>query len=311
METRVAKFFHVCVVVAVMFALAATGLMSCAKKNGVLAEIVLTPSSPSVAIGYSLQLAAQGVLSDGVAYYITSLTWSSSDPGIAQVDANGVVTAGTVTGIVTITATEHDSHKNITGSIDLEVASIKSIAVTPANPGMAINTAHQFHAMATLSNGATQDLTSCLASALTWTTSPLGVATVASTPGVLGSGVVTAGTVIGQTSITVIDLISNLSGSTPLIVTSTPLASIAVAFSDPAITSLTTGSNQQLIATATYADSSQMDRTLSMTWSSSNLDMATVSDSGLVSTLTATGTVTITATDPITARAGNIVLSIN
>jgi uncharacterized protein YjdB len=72
-----------------------------------------------------------------------------------------------------------------------------------------------------------------------------------------------------------------------------------------------TGSSLQLIATAAYADATQMDRTLSMTWSSSNPDLASVSDSGLVSALTATGTVTITATEPISAKAGNIALTIN
>jgi len=311
MEPRVARFFHVCIVVVAVIALTAIGLMSCGGKNGVLSEIILTPSTPSVAIGYSLQLVAQGVLTDGVTYYMTSLTWSSSNPGIARVDANGLVTAGTVTGKVTITATENDSHKYITGSAELEVAPIQSIAVAPAKPGMAINTAHQFHAVATLSNGATHDLTSCLTSSLIWATSLPEVATVVSTPGVAGSGVVTAGTVTSQTTITVTDTRSNISGFTLLTVTSTPLTSIAVTASNPALTSLMTGSSLQLIATAAYADATQMDRTLSMTWSSSNPDLASVSDSGLVSALTATGTVTITATDPISAKAGNIALTIN
>jgi len=311
METRTVKPLHVYLVVAAAVALIVIGLLSCSKKGGVLTEIVITPSSPSVASGYSLQLAAQGVLSDGVTYYMTYLTWSSSDTTIAQVDADGLVTAGTGTGIVTITATENDSHKYITGRIELEVASIQSLTVTPANAGMAISTTYQFTATATLSNGATQDLTSCVTSSLTWTTSSSDIATVASTPGESGSGIVTAGTVTGQTYIIATDVISNISGSTQLTVTDTALTSIAVAITDSSVTSLTTGSSQQLTATATYEDATTLDRTSSMTWSSSDTAMATVSDSGLVTTLDATGTVTITATDPITAIAGTLELTIN
>lgn len=321
METRVARFLRISIVVAVVFALAATGLMSCNPKGGVLSEIVITPSAPSVARGYSLQLAAQGVLTDGLTYYMTSLTWASSDTSIATVDDNGLVTAGTATGIVTITAMENDSHQNITGTVQLDVGTIQSIAVTPANPGMAISTAYQFYAVATLLSSdetytTTQDLTSCATSSLTWTTSSADYATVASTPGVAGSGIVTALTITGLdvTYITATDIISNISWSTPLTITDTALSSIAVTITDTTVTSLTAGLEQQLTATATYGDATTLDRTTSMTWTSSDDTLATMSTVtiGLVTAGTTTGTtVTITATDPITGIAGTLDLTIN
>lgn len=322
MSTRAKKILYVCIAAAAVIAIT-MGLMSCGGKNGVLSEIVITPSTPSVASGYSLQLGAQGVLSDGVTYYMTSLTWTSLEPGIATVDSKGLVTAvsGT-TGIVTITATENDSHKNITGSVQLEVASIQSIAVTPVNPGMAVGTAYQFHATATLSNGATQDLTSSPTYSLTslnWTSQYPDVATVLTpTPGVVFGGLVTTTTVTGQmypTAIKATDLITGVFGSTPLTVTDTPLASIAVSIaSDPTVTTVTTGSSPQLVATATYGDLTTLDRTTSMTWSSSDTALATMSTittGCLVTYGTTTGTVTITATDPITGKAGSLALTIN
>ncbi|MFZ1037284.1 MAG: DUF3443 family protein [Smithella sp.] len=82
--------------------------------------------------------------------------------------------------------------------------------------------------------------------------------------------------------------------------TSTPtvtLASIAVTPANPRIL-LETATTQQFIATGTYSDSTTKDITTSVTWSSSNTNVATISNTsgsnGLAAFLT-TGATTITA----------------
>jgi len=91
----------------------------------------VTPADASIAMGTTLDLTATGILSDSTNRDMTaSVTWSSSDPGVATI-SNGVATAQGV-GVTTITATQG----NISYETTLTVtdAVLVSIAVTPTNP---------------------------------------------------------------------------------------------------------------------------------------------------------------------------------
>jgi uncharacterized protein YjdB len=314
MKIKFAEILHVSVVVTVL-AIVAIGFVSCGEKSH-LTEIVITPSDTGMAIGTSLQLTGTGVLSNGVTFLESFLTWTSSNPDIATVDSTGLVTApsataGAVTGTITITATETDSHTYVSGSTTVTVCTVSAIAVTPVNPSMAISTTYQFTATATLSQlstgvSPTQNVTSYM----TWTSSNTDVATVDTT------GIVTAGSVTGTATITATQGDSILvPGDTPIVaetlltVTDTALSSIAVTAENDT-TSITTGSTLQLTATGTYADATTTVITSSMTWSSSDTTIATVDTAGLVSAV-GPGTATLTATDPITAVAGSIDITVN
>jgi hypothetical protein len=72
----------------------------------------------------------------------------------------------------------------------------------------------------------------------------------------------------------------------------TALTSIAVT---PAKPSITVGTNQQFTATGTYSDNSTQNLTNSVTWSSSNTSVSTITTGGFV-IATTTGSTTITAT---------------
>lgn len=314
MKKRFTNILHVYIVIVAVLAITAMGFMSCGTKSH-LTEIMITPSDTGMAIGTTLQLTGTGVLSDGVTFLESFLTWTSSNDAIATVDSTGLVTApsataGAVTGTITITATETDSHTNVSGSTTVTMCTVSAIAVTPVNPSMAVSTSYQFTATATLSplsSGVTP--TQIVTSYMTWTSSNLDVATVDST------GIVTAGSVTGiAATITATQGDSILfPGDTPLvaetvlIVTDTALSSIAVTADT---TSITTGSTQQLTATGTYGDATTVVITASMTWSSSDTTIATVDTGGLV-TAVSPGTATITATDPITAVAGSLDITVN
>ncbi len=158
-------------------------------------------------------------------------------------------------------------------------ASLVSIAVTPANPTIAVGAHQQFTATGTYSDGSHQDLTT----SATWTSTNPSVATVNSTG--LATGVGTGSTTIQAAS-------GAIYGSTGLTVTGAPvLVSIAVT---PANPSIVVGSQQQFAATGTYSDGSHQDLTNSATWSSSNPSVATINTSGLATGVSA-GTTTIQA----------------
>jgi uncharacterized protein YjdB len=313
MKLKFARVIHVCIFVIVL-AIVAIGFVSCGERSH-LSEITITPSDTGMAIGTSLQLTGTGVLSDGVTFLESFLTWTSSNPDIATVDSTGLVTApsftaGGVTGTITITATETASHTNVSGSTTVTMCTVSAIAVTPVNPSMAISTTYQFTATATLSqlsSGVTP--TQIVTSYMNWTSSNTDVATVDAT------GIVTAGSITGTATITATQGDAILvPGDTPIVadtvltVTDTALSSIAVTADN---TSITTGSTQQLTATGTYGDATTVVITASMTWSSSDTTIATVDPSTGIVTAVATGTATITATDPITAVSGSIDITVN
>ena len=70
----------------------------------VLRKLQVTPSNPSLPVGTRQQLRATGTYTDGSTADLTAaVTWSSSDPSVASVDANGLAT-GIAPGSATVTA---------------------------------------------------------------------------------------------------------------------------------------------------------------------------------------------------------------
>lgn len=295
--------------VVVLIIVAAIAFSSC-KNGGKLTSIIVTPGDITVIPGTSLQYQAQGHLSDNATYFLSSAIWSSSTPSVAHIDPTSgfVVSADTGTTLITVS----DPYSNFTGTTLLTVDLLSSVTVTPTLPSMTPGLTHQFTATGILAHGATQDLTS----RVTWTTSPdITIATVVSTPGVAGTGVVTSlatGTALIQAAIVTIatDMTSTTTivGSTMLTVTSLPLSSLAI---DPsaAIISLPTGT-QQFTVTGKLTDGTTPWQG-SAVWSSSNTAVATVDiNSGLATAGTTTGVTTITATDPITSLASSATLTV-
>ena len=92
MKLSVAKVIFVRIFVVAVLA-AAAGLISCSGENDELMKIEIFPDNPSIATKYTRQLLGTGTLSNGISYTMTILTWSSSDPGVADVSAFGLVTA--------------------------------------------------------------------------------------------------------------------------------------------------------------------------------------------------------------------------
>ncbi len=168
---------------------------------------------------------------------------------------------------------------------------ISALTVSPANPVIANGASVQFTTGATFSDGSVIPWTMVI-----WSSSNTGVATISNAAGSMGlaSSGAAGTTTIYATGIGHPDII----GTATLTVTNTPLVTIRVT---PANSVTAKGTTRQLTATGTFADGTTMNLTSSVIWSSSNADVASVSNAagsiGLA-TSTAVGSITIIAVDP-------------
>src|SRR5438445_193015 len=239
-----------------------------------VASVTVSPATASVAVGQTLQLTATPKDSTGTALTGRSVTWVSSNPGVATVSSNGLVTSGAV-GTATITATSEG--KAGSAAVTVTPVPVASVAVAPATASIRVAQTVQLTATPKDSAGGT-----LAGRTVTWRSGDTTVATVSP------SGLVT-GMAPGAASITATS--EGKSSTAAITVTPIPVAAVAVA---PATASLTVGQTAQL--TATPKDSAGTALTgRTVTWASSNTSMATVSSSGLVKGVAA-GPATITAT---------------
>ncbi|HKN57268.1 MAG TPA: Ig-like domain-containing protein, partial [Gemmatimonadaceae bacterium] len=257
------------------------------------ANLIVAEPSPAPVSTVSVSLAA-GSLSPGQTTQASaiprdannnvlagrSIAWTSSNTGVATVNASGVVSAVAVGSAQIIATSESKS-----GSATLTVAApppvpVASVSVTLAASSLTPGQTTQ--ATATTRDASNNVLTG---RAITWSSSNTGVATVSS------SGLVTA---IAVGSVQIVAACEGKSGAATLTVNNpTPIAVASVSVT-LANSSLTPGLTTQATATTRDANNNVLTgRTIA--WNSSNNALATVSASGLV-TAVAVGSVQITAT---------------
>lgn len=157
---------------------------------------------------------------------------------------------------------------------------IASITITPPAPSLLTGFKQQFTASATYVDGSTGVLKSPV-----WTTSNVNVLFIND------SGVATT---IAPGSATISASERSITGSTTVTITSSPLVSIEINPANPSIT-VSQGS-QQFSATGLFSDGTVTDITNGVSWSSSDLSIATISKTGLASAVGKAGTTTIQAT---------------
>jgi len=233
-----------------------------------LSSITITPVDQSIAKGTTLQLTAIGTFNDSSTQDLTTfVSWSSDHNEFAQV-SNTVGSQGLVTGTgqggpVTITATSGGTSGRTT--VTVSAATLSSIAITPADQSIAKGTTLQLTATGTFSDTNTQDLTT-LAS---WSSNLSGTAPVSNAVGTQGlvTGVVEGGPA------TVTATVGTVSGNTTVTVTALTLDFIEVLPHDPTISK---GTTIPLTAIAHYVGGSTQDITASVTWTSSNRQVAHV-----------------------------------
>ncbi|MCW8125219.1 Ig-like domain-containing protein [Microbulbifer halophilus] len=253
-----------------------------------LETIEVTPSNPSLAMGFQRQFTATGIFGDGSEQDLTELvTWSSSDTEIATI-GNEAGSKGLASGLAVGTTTIAASLGSISGDTTLTVtnAVLESIGVTPHNPTVAAGFDQQFTATGIFDDGTSQDLTT----QVTWASSDEGVATISNDDD--SEGLATA-EAEGTTAISA--SIDSISGEAEMTVTEAELESLQVTPTNPSVAK---GFDQQFTATGLFDDGTSLDLTTQVSWSSSSTSVATISnDSGSkgLATSVASGETTISA----------------
>jgi len=188
-------------------------------------------------------------------------------------EATGINAAGQITGNGAINGVIHAFRLTPVAPVTLS-----SVAVTPAAPTLQKGATQAFTATGTFSDGSTADLSN----RVSWSSSDTTVATIS--PAGLASALAPGTTTISATTV-------SASASTTVTVAVPTLSSIAVT---PAGATIRPGASQAFTATGTFSDGSTAGLT-TVTWSSSDTSVATVSSGGKVKAVRV-GTATITAT---------------
>ena len=245
-----------------------------------VASVVVTLPAPSLVVGQSQTAVATLKDQHGGVLTGRTISWHSSNTQVSSVDANGVVTAMSA-GSAMIAA----SSEGVSGDAALTVSpappvAVASVTVSPNAASMQAGATTQLSAVMKDANGNVLS-----GRTVTWSSSNTGAATVS------GSGLVT-GVAAGSSTITATS--EGRSGSSAVTVTAAPPAPVASVSVAPATATITIGGNQQLTATPRDASGNVLAGR-SVTWSSNNTGVATVSGSGLVSAVAA-GSASISAT---------------
>jgi uncharacterized protein YjdB len=249
--------------------------------SATLKSIAVTPASAVMAPASTLLFTATGTYSDGTTQNINdAVTWSSSATNVASITNYGQVT-GQSAGSATITAQQ--GSVSGTAAVVVTSSALKSLQISPASATVAEQTGVQFEAVGTFADNSTQNLSA----SVTWTSSPASVATVSNAASSKG---LATGVEPGSSTITA--LFAGLAAQATLSVTGATLDSITIG---PASADIALGESQQFTATGNFSDGSTENLTAQVTWTSSNVNVATINADGLASTA-GKGTTTITAT---------------
>ena len=254
-----------------------TGTATITVQPAPVASVTVSPPTLSLQVGQTGTLTATTRDASNNVLTGRTVTWSSSNTGVATVAPNGTVTA-VAAGSATITATSEG--KSGTAAVTVTAAPVGSVNVTPSSATVSVAFTTQLAATVRDVNGVT-----VTSASVTWSTSNALVAAVSQT------GVVT-GLLPGTATITATS--GGQSGTSAITVQLAPVATVTVS---PSQLNLRDRDGQRTgTLTATTRDA--LGNVLTgrvVTWSSSNTNVATVDQSGVV-TAQNKGSAIITAT---------------
>lgn len=173
--------------ISAMFDLVTSPTATLTVTQAVLGSIAVTPANQSIALGQTQPFTAIGTFSDNTTLDITtSVTWKSSDTGIAAI-SNSIGTKGLATAVAVGTTTVTADFSGITSNVAtlaVTPAKLVSITVSPASADISIasSTTKQFTATGTFTDGSAQNLTT----SVVWNSSDTEVATISNTSGFQG-----------------------------------------------------------------------------------------------------------------------------
>jgi len=250
--------------------------------------IAVTPADATIAERNLLRFSAVATFSDTTTQDLTDqVTWTTSDTRIATITSGGA-NAGLAQAFKKGAATISATVGTISGTARLTVrmASLQSIAITPASPSVPVGRTIPLRAIASYTGGLTVDVTEQAA----WSSGTPAIASVGASAGSYG---VATGASVGSANITA--AFGGKMGMTTLSVTAAVFDSVVVT---PFTANVAANATVQLTATAYLSDQTTQMVTTTASWMSSNTSAVTVSDAAMKGLChgVATGSSTITAT---------------
>ncbi|MCR5662774.1 MAG: Ig-like domain-containing protein [bacterium] len=230
-----------------------------------LVSLTITPANPEIAKGRSCQFVAMALYTDDTNLNVTSYAaWSSTEENVSVVSGGNA--SGKAVGTTVITATLDGMTSNEV-TLTVKEAEPDLITVTPASTSVPMGETVSFTATLVYSDRTTDDITG----EAVWASSAVSIATI-------DNAAETAGTArpvsAGDTNITA-SYAGLTSNAAKLTVTPAVLRSIQIT---PALTEAPKGVKVQYTAMGTYSDSTSCDITDTVVWSSSQEDIASISN---------------------------------
>lgn len=257
-----------------------TGTSAATITTALLQTITVTPLTASIATGQTQQYMANGIFSDGSQTDITnSVTWNSSAPNVATINASGLAT-GASAGTASISATSGTVTSTAPATLTVTAAVLTEIDIAPDGEYIPVGGQYQLTLTGTYSDNTTQTISSA-----TWSSSDQTFATVDST------GNVTGVQNSNNNPITITASYGGFTNTTTVIITSAVAESLQLT---PATASIAGGTTQQYSVNVVYSDGSIQPVTSGISWSSSTASVAGVNSNGLATGL-APGQTTISA----------------
>jgi uncharacterized protein YjdB len=242
-----------------------------------VASVTLTPTSASLVVGSAATIS--DTLKDASGHVLTgrAVAWVSNTPGVATVDASGVVTAVSA-GTATITATSEG--KTASATITVSLVPVASVVVSPTSANLYVGGTTTISAIAKDANG-----NALAGRVVEWTSSAPTIATVNS-----ATGLVTA---IAPGTATITATSETKSADASVVVTLVPVGSVSI---NQSALNMVTDSSITLTATVRDDDGHVLTGR-PVTWHIDVNKVATLGlTSGVLTTTDTTGIATITAT---------------
>lgn len=234
--------------------------------NGNLESIHLSPSNINLPLNTSVQLYANGHYSDNLSHDIShTVDWRSSNTQIATVTPEGRVIANGA-GEVNITAYKQGivSHQ---AAINVTTPELESIQITPLKLVLPLFVVEQYHAIGYYDDDTQHDITHLV----TWHSSDTSVAQVMHNGSTLGAG---------KGSTTIYANIGDIkSPNANLTITDSELTQIQL---EPAQKTLQRDTSSDFSVIGYYSDDTNSDISETVSWVSSNPNIATVTTDGKV-----------------------------
>jgi uncharacterized protein YjdB len=253
-----------------------------------VASVRVTPPSAAITVNGTVHFQAATLDGSGNPLTGRTVSWSSSDNGVATVDNTGLVT-GIAIGATTITATSEGK----SGTAGIAVAAQVAASISVAPPSVSINVGQTSQLTPTVKDASNSVISGA---PVNWSIDNQSVATVSSTGLVTGlspgTATVTATSGAAHTTVSVT-------------VAAAPPNAVIVS---PSSVSLLVTQRQQLTAVVTDAGGHTISGA-PVTWSSSNSAVAAVGTTGLVIAVLP-GTATITATSGSVSGTASITVSL-